>query len=257
MEPLDNAAIKQFIEEGYVKIEQAFPSALADQCRSILWKATGCDPENPETWTQPVIRIGEMGMEPFRQAANTEILHGAFDQLVGKGNWLPRFSLGSFPIRFPNQQPSNDTGFHVDASFPGDDANHFLEWRINIHSKGRALLMLFLFSDVGELDAPTRIKVGSHQEVARILKPAGERGLSFMELACYLDSIPSKEMALATGKAGTVYLCHPFIVHAAQEHKGKQPKFMAQPPLHFKNPINIFETNSEFSPVIQAILNSI
>lgn len=38
--------------------------------------------------------------------------------------------------------------------------------------------------------------------------------------------------ALATGEAGTVYLCHPFLVQAAQRHQGTTPRFMAQPPLH-------------------------
>jgi hypothetical protein len=42
--------------------------------------------------------------------------------------------------------------------------------------------MLFLFSDVGEFDAPTRIKVGSHRDIARSLEPAGEAGLSHGEL---------------------------------------------------------------------------
>jgi hypothetical protein len=36
---------------------------------------------------------------------------------------------------------------------------------------------------------------------------------------------------LATGEAGTVYLCHPFLVHSAQPHRGSKPRFMAQPPL--------------------------
>jgi hypothetical protein len=53
-----------------------------------------------------------------------------------------------------------------------------LSWRANIHSTGRALLVLFLFSDVGERDAPTRIRVGSHADIARQLAPAGERGLT-------------------------------------------------------------------------------
>jgi hypothetical protein len=47
--------------------------------------------------------------------------------------------------------------------------------------------MLFLFSDVTELDAPTRIAVGSHLEVAKGLEPYGEDGLSVMELAASLD----------------------------------------------------------------------
>lgn len=33
------------------------------------------------------------------------------------------------------------------------------------------------------------------------------------------------------GRGGTVYLCHPFLVHAAQPHRGTRPRFMAQPPL--------------------------
>jgi hypothetical protein len=74
--------------------------------------------------------------------------------------------------------------------------------------------MLFLFSDVGPRDAPTRIRVGSHLDLARILEPAGNAGLSFLDLAKMLDASPERHVIHATGEAGTVYLCHPFLVHA-------------------------------------------
>jgi hypothetical protein len=254
MQKLTDLQIVDFINNGFVKIENAFPTEVADDCRAILWEATQCDPNNPETWTKPVVRIGELGHEPFKKAANTPILHHAFDQLVGKGNWLPRLTLGSFPIRFPSKEAANDTGWHVDASFAGDDADNYVEWRINIRSKGRGLLMLFLFSDVAELDAPTLIKVGSHLDVAKILGPEGEKGLSFMELAQRLGTIPAKEEIPATGKAGTVYLCHPFIIHAAQDHRGTTPKFMAQPPLLTKNGFAIHQPDAPLCPVEKAIL---
>jgi hypothetical protein len=254
MEELTTAQIDRFINNGFVKIANAFSTAIADTCRAILWKATPCDPNNPDTWTQPVIRIGELGLEPFKEAANTTILHHAFDQLVGKDNWLPRSTLGSFPIRFPSKEPANDTGWHVDASFPGEDPNDYFEWRININSKARGLLMLFLFSDVTDQDAPTIIKAGSHFDVAKILAPEGEKGLSFMELAQRLNTIATKEEIVATGKAGTVYLCHPFIVHAAQNHYGTTPKFMAQPPLLTKNDFNIKKIDTQLCPVEKAIL---
>ena len=45
--------------------------------------------------------------------------------------------------------------------------------------------------------------------------------------------------ALATGEAGTVYLCHPFLVHAAQPHRGTHPRFLAQPPLLPREPLTI------------------
>lgn len=253
MEKLSAEQIVSFINNGFVKIENAFSAEIAADCRAILWKATQCDPNKPESWTQPVIRIGELGLEPFKKAVNTTILHNAFDQLVGPDNWVPRHTLGSFPIRFPSKEQANDTGWHVDASFPGEDANNYFEWRINIHSKGRGLLMLFLFSDVTESDAPTVIKAGSHFDVAKILEPEGEKGLSFMELAQRINTISAKEEIVATGKAGTVYLCHPFIVHAGQNHSGTTPKFMAQPPLLTKRDFNINQPDTLLCPVEKAI----
>lgn len=257
MEKLSTKQINSFINHGFVKIENAFTTEIADECRAILWKATQCDPDNPGTWTQPVIRIGELGLEPFKRAANTFILHNAFDQLVGKDNWLPKETLGSFPIRFPSKESATDTGWHVDASFPGEDANNYLEWRININSKGRALLMLFLFSDVSEQDGPTVIRVGSHFDVAKILEPEGEKGLSFMTLAQKLIASPKREEAIAIGKAGTVYLCHPFVVHAGQDIRGTRPKFMAQPTLLTKHDFDINGTRNKLCPVERAIVQGL
>jgi hypothetical protein len=253
MKQLSTEQVNQFIDDGFVKIEHAFSTELAEECRAILWKATQCNPHDAATWTQPVIRVGEIGLEPFRKAANTAVLHRAFDQLAGKGNWLPRETLGSFPIRFPGKKSAGDTGWHVDASFPGEDASDYLQWRINIHSRGRALLMLFLFSDVAEPDAPTRIKQGSHRDVAKLLEPEGEKGLSFLALAQKLADLPQRDEALATGEAGTVYLCHPFLVHAAQDHRGTSPKFMAQPPLLTRKDFNIDQPEKALCPVEKAI----
>src|SRR6202008_4101186 len=114
------------------------------------------------------------------------------------------------------------------------------------------LLMLFLFSDVKESDAPTRIKVGSHRDIARLLQPAGEAGLSNATLGPFGDSL-RRPVALATGAAGAVYLCHPFLVHAAQMHGGKVPRFMAQPPLHPAEPFQLDRADGDYSPVEIAI----
>lgn len=233
---LTTEQIDQFVHDGYVRIEHAFPHELGDAARSILWKDTGCNPDDPATWTSPVIRLGMYSQDVFVGAANTPVLHRAFDQLVGPGRWLPCRSMGTFLIRFPSREDPGDTGWHVDMSF-GLDQSDFLSWRVNIDSKGRALLMLFLFSDVGDEDAPTRIRLGSHLDVARMLAPAGDAGLSLRELAANgFAETAHRQEALATGEAGTVYLCHPFLVHAAQAHRGTRPRFMAQPPLLPRRP---------------------
>ena len=126
----------------------------------------------------------------------------------------------------------------------------FSAWRVNVTSRGRALLLLFLFSDVGEEDAPTRIRIGSHFPMARCLAPAGEAGRAGLVLDEMGADCP---VALATGAAGTVYLCHPFLVHAAQRHRGMQPRFMAQPPLHLAEPYKLERPDGAYSPVETAI----
>lgn len=218
-EALDDDEIKQFIQQGFIRVENAFPRKLADQGRDILWKDTGCDPNDSSTWTRPVVRLGDYSQEPFQRAANTPILHAAADQLVGKGRWIPSGSLGTFPIRFPSHEDPGDAGWHAEASFVEKDGS----MRLNVRSRGRTLLMLFLFSDIDIDDAPTRILAGSHLDVPVLLKPAGEQGLSFIELAQKLTTTLDRQLVYATGEAGTVYLCHPFLIHAAQLHPWKAP----------------------------------
>ena len=247
---LGPAQIEQFVTDGFVRIDRAFTRACADAARAILWKATGCSPDDPATWTQPVIRLGMFTQAPFVEAANTPRLHAAFDRLVGSGRWRRPAALGTFPVRFPSASDPGDAGWHIDVSF-GTDAADFMSWRANIHSKGRALLMLFLFSDVQEHDAPTRIRVGSHADIARQLAPAGEQGLTLAELAADgFASSAHRAVVTATGDAGTVYLCHPFLVHGAQPHRGQRPRFLAQPPLLPVDPDN--RQHGDLNPVEQA-----
>jgi ectoine hydroxylase-related dioxygenase (phytanoyl-CoA dioxygenase family) len=131
---------------------------------------------------------------------------------------------GTFAIRFPVEGDPGDDGWHIDGSYAGPDG----AWWVNHRSTGRALLMLVLFSDVGDDDAPTRIRVGSHHEIPAVLAPYGAAGVSTLDvqLPAHVDDLP---IALATGTAGDVYLCHPFLVHAAQRNRGTEPRFVAQP----------------------------
>ena len=238
---LTSHQVDDFIGDGFVKVENAFSPALARQCRDELWADMGLSPDEPRTWIEPVIRVSSKASRPFIEAANTPRLHKAYDQLAGAGRWLAPKGLGTFPIRFPSSKPAGDDGWHIDVSF-GTDAADFMEWRANVKSSGRALLMLFLFSDVGSEDAPTRIRKGSHTTIARELLPYGEAGATLRQIsASAYASTEDCAIELAMGEAGTVYLCHPFLVHAAQPHRGTRPRFMAQPPLVPK---------SEFDPAL-------
>jgi hypothetical protein len=230
-------------------LESAFPRELASECRRLLWAATGLDERDPGSWTQPVIRLDGRRDLPFLAAANTERLHAAFDRLAGPGRWVPRTSLGTFPIRFPVEGAPNDDGWHIEAT--GANTDGVLV--VDPASRERVLLLLFLFSDVGPDDAPTRVRLGSHLPAARLV--FGNDGpVEFFSAARALarqsDHLP--EVA-ATGHAGDVWLCHPFVVHAAQRHRGTRVKFMAQPPLAGTRPIDPTRAAKDRSPVEDAV----
>lgn len=250
---LDSSEINHFLENGYVRIDQAFSSEVAAECMKILWRDIEADPDDPSSWNKPVVWLGGYHDQPFRDAANFPKIVSAFDQLIGPGRWAPLSGLGTFPVRFPTDQDTGDTGWHIDASFPGEgDPNDFLSWRVNVHSKGRSLLALFLFTDVGESDAPTRIRAGSHIDIARLLAPAKDEGIAIKDLD-YTETANRAEI-LATGKTGTVYLCHPFLVHSAQINKGSRPRIMAQPPVFPKQGFNVLKDQDlEVYPIEQAI----
>jgi len=255
MRVLTDAQREQFVNNGFVKLESAFSPATANEASAILWQATGCDPADPKTWTRPVIRLGDFAQEPFRQAVNTAVLHTAFDELVGVDRWMPRQSLGGFVVRFPHPDDPGDTGWHIDASFPPPErSDSYFDWRVNVRSDSRALLMLFLFSDVSEQDAPTRIRVGSHLILPPLLAPAGDAGVSMVEISRLAEQATTGLLeAAATGAARTVYLCHPFLVHAGQPHRGTTPRFMAQPPLLPKLRLELMRSDGNYSLVERAI----
>ncbi|REE96962.1 phytanoyl-CoA dioxygenase [Thermomonospora umbrina] len=255
---LDDAQVRAFIEEGFVHIEGAFSAEIAAECRAIIWRDIDADPNDPRTWPRPVIGLGGHAEEPFRLAANTPPLHAAFDTLVGPGRWVPRTDLGGFVVRFPSDKAAVVDGWHIDVSFPGDDPGDgpvdYMTWRANVESKGCALRMFFLFSDVGEDDAPTRLRVGSHLDTARILEPEGEAGLDARELARRVSATGAhRPLAYATGRAGDVYLCHPFLVHAGQPHRGTLPRFLGQPKLDPARPFRLDRADGAYSPVEIAI----
>jgi len=252
---LSSAQINDFIDHGFVRIDDAFSQELAAEARAIMWRDLPCNEHDPASWKFPVVRLPGYGGEPFRTIANAPVLHAAFDQLVGQGRWLPRDGLGTFPVRFPHPDDPGDAGWHVDLSFPGDDCDpnertDFSAWRVNVTSRGRALLTLFLFSDVGEDDAPTRIRAGSHMDMARYLEPAGAQGRSHLMLEHVGADRPQ---ALATGKAGTIYICHPFLIHAAQKHRGTTPRFFAQPSIGLAQAYQLDRLDKAYSPVEIAI----
>lgn len=225
--------IEDFLRDGYVHLPGAFGPALAVRCRDLLadeLRGRGVDLDDPATWTDPVVRVESMTAPEFTESARTPALVAAYDALAGPTRWRPRLGMGTFPIRFPHAGDPGDDGWHVEASFAGPDGGP----RLSVRSRGRALLMLFLYTDVGPDDAPTLLRAGSHHDVAPLLAPHGDAGADWMPFCA--QAVPAtahRPEVAATGAAGDVYLVHPFVVHRAQRMgpAARGPRVIAQPPL--------------------------
>jgi hypothetical protein len=67
---LTSRQVPAFIDDGFIKIETAFTSDLANRCRDELWAEIGLSPDDPVRWIHPVIRVGPKASPPFIEAAN-------------------------------------------------------------------------------------------------------------------------------------------------------------------------------------------
>lgn len=213
-----------FRRDGFAKIEQAVPAEIADAARDLLWAQIGLSQNGPASWTAPVVWAADLtGAGPFGQLVGSTPLSEALDRICGTGGWLPRGSLGNIPVRFPVGPPAEDRGWHIDANTPLPGG----QWAVS--GRPQTLLVLTLLSEVGPADAPTRIRVGSHRDVARVLGP---EPVDFVEAGALVDEVSrARPVAHATGRPGDLYVVHPFTVHAADVHRGRRPRFMSQAPV--------------------------
>jgi hypothetical protein len=253
---LSDGEIRAFVEDGFVAVRAAVPGDVVRACQDEIWSALaerGVLRDDPSTWTEPVVRISCPETEAFAVAGTQPVLWEAFDQLIGEDRWWHRRGVGgSIPVRFPvlfaGQADPGDTGWHIEASFEQGG-----EWWVNYRSRSRGLLALYLFSDVEADGAPTRVRPGSHRDAARVLKAAGEEGMPFAQAApLAAEASAGRPTTLATGQAGDVFLCHPFLVHAASwPHTGSQPRIIAQPGVALHDAFPLAET---LSPVERGIV---
>jgi len=238
-----------FVRDGYVAVRGAFDAATAGACREMIWEALrerGVREDDPATWP-PVAEVSCLDGEPFAAEATSPALAAAYDELIGPGRWAPPVNAGgAVVVRFPSEDRAN-AGYHIEGSYDGPGG-----YWVNVRSRARGLLALLLFTDVGLDEAPTRLVCGSHLYVPEFLAPYGEAGTS-ADAVFWRPSVLCRPVAHAAGRAGDVFLCHPFLVHTATwPHRGSTPRMIAQPAVHVRGGFAL--DGSDPSPVARAVV---
>jgi len=289
---LTNEQVEQFIELGWVKVEEAFPREVALEAQKIVWENVekrGVIQNDPSTWTKDMVRINENYEHDEFQKCNTKRLADAIEDLVGEGRWLDktvygesdkRIGFGWWPVNFslgadePWDVPT--AGWHWDG----------IHFRHYVDSPEQGLLCLNIFSEIGEKGGGTLVAEGSHKVVANFLKKQKEgvvlgegiRALNkehpwFSELTkkseendrvskfmneTYIDDSGFKlRVVETTGQPGDVILCHPFLYHAASQNHSGIPRFMCNRTTPLKERMKFIREDGGYSPLELSIKNAI
>jgi hypothetical protein len=247
-----------FVRDGYVAVRGAVDANTVAACRELAWAAMGrrgIRRDDPASWPPLVEGMGDLAGEPFVAAYMAPALTAAYDELIGPSRWKPSVDIGqAVVVRLPAEGERANAGYHIEGSY-APPAGEPGRWWVNIRSRDRGLLALFLLTDVGQDDAPTRLLCGSHLAVPSFLAPYGEKGTD-ADAEFWRPSTLCRTVAHATGKAGDVFLCHPFIVHTATwPHRGAGPRMIAQPAVNAPNGFML--DGSDPSPVAQAIVKGL
>jgi len=252
---LTQSQIDEFISDGYTIVREAFSASTAEAIRDFLWNelaSRGTHRDDPSTWTEAVVHIAKTYTdEPFASAW-TEKLYLAFDDVMGEGRYTAPVGLGWWPVSFPHIDPAPwappTRGWHIDG----------IQFHHHIDSPDQGLLPLFILSDIKPQGGGTAVSAGSHRLAARILADAEPSGLTHQELTDRMLSHPIENVRELTGNAGDVVLVHPFVLHARSPNTGDAVRFICNPCIPLKEPMNLQRAKtSEYSPVELAIVNAL
>jgi hypothetical protein len=255
---LSAAEIENFLTHGFVHLTDCFdtsPGSMAHRWVEESWQRNGLSPTDRATWPNDKIHMPTVEsalvreFSPKSYAAICELCGGEerieHDITWGNG-FIANYGFGRDKEWVaPSPQA---TGWHVD----GDFFLHFLD------SAEQALLVVVLFSDIHPQGGGTFIACDSVAPLARFLASHPE-GVD-------PEGFPNKEIIATcrdfretTGKAGDVFLLHPFMLHTSSYNHRPEARFMINPPPWLKDLMR-FDRRSDgsaYSLIERAVLRAL
>lgn len=226
---------RQFIENGYVYIRDAFAAEDAHAMCDFLWTQMPPEPDDPSTWTEATQHIEDsFDHGPFARMFSSRLL-SAIDEVIGKDRYHVPEGVGWFAISFPGldaPRPPEDRWWHLDIDAAGPIHVDLRQTDV----RRQALVVIPVLSEIEPKGGGTLLAAGTHRTVARALHDAEPNGLDRSEL---------REIALSArhdvhevnGKPGDAVLTHSWLLHARGPNLGTRVRFMANPDITLKAPL--------------------
>jgi len=251
---LTDDQIQHFIEHGFIQLTDCFPRDFAYEWTEAAFPRLGYDASDPATWEKPIVHmpgdayVNVREFAPKAWHAMAQLLGGEErmqDDLRWGNGFIVNFSLGADREWVP---PSPEAGgWHKD----GDFFWHFLD------SPEQGLLVIVIWRDIAPKGGGTFLAPDSVGHVARYLLEHPE-GLHPFEGGFEKPITECHDFREATGKAGDVILMHPYMLHASSQNHSGKARFITNPPVALKEPMNFNRDNpADFSPVERCVLHSL
>jgi len=267
LQVLSEADAQHFIEKGYVRVKNCVDPTLAKKWTDEAYGRLGYDPVDRSTWTKDIVWMDRHNkalikdISPRGWAALCDVTGGedriehkimeiesqhftTIDSTEWSDAFVVNFKRGADK---PWDKPSPASGgWHKDGSF----FRHFLD------SREQGLLTIVYWSDVvhkggGTFVAPDSIKVVAEYLAAH---PEGvDDGDAFGKL---IDQC--QEFEEITGEVGDFIILHPFMLHASSNNHSGRVRFMTNPPVVLKEPMNLNRDDpADFSLIERATLHAL
>ena len=251
---LTEGQVEEFLARGFIMLNDCFDKEVAKRLTAQAFDLIGYKFDDPSTWDRPLIRTPSIESFPMHEfapkawAAACELLGGE-DRVVKPCTMGTGFIINlAVRAEEPWLPPGPDApGYHKD----GDFFRHFLD------SPEQGLLTLVYWSDVQSQCGGTFVVSDSIKPIARHLAEHPEGVLptqgNFGSFAheCH-------EFTEVFGKTGDIALIHPYLLHATSQNMRRIPRFLTNPPINLKEPMQFNRENSEdFSLVELAILHAL
>lgn len=258
---------QHFVEKGYVRVKGCVDPTLARQWTDQAYGRLGYDPDDRSTWTKDIVWMDRHNLarikdiSPKGWAALCDVTGGedriedkimeiesqhftTIDSREWSDAFVVNFRRGEDKPWLPPSPASG--GWHKDGSF----FRHFLD------SREQGLLTIVYWSDVVHKGGGTFVAPDSIKVVAKYLAehPEGvDDGDAFGKL---IDQC--QEFEEITGETGDFIILHPFMLHASSNNHSGRVRFMTNPPVVLKEPMNLNrEDPAEFSLIERATLHAL